>query len=440
MATETEHILSTLRQRYDEITAYVPPPRSRAERLRIVRTKKEAYGLLRAITLIEGLDPEAATTDPRGALGAILEASPSADKPLHWHPHFNDSGVEAWNSEDGKWRVAKDDAGYALAARFLGSLSPLVLGHFSDSVDAFGAAATLSQNLDPEGFTNLAGLITYWKNAYDAQHLSLKEARAEADSVARHDASSVENWEFALLVRDAASSRLSDAYRVLNDIPADTLAATHVIDTMRRHLRLVASALNGTDLIARCEHCKKAITQQTDGTWWAQDGAVTLCAPELPHTPLHTSRVTSSYQESLGAQQDEITTLRLELDTLKSENSVTAASFLKRAQYCKERSTKVSDPDFASRWETMALVYNRCYLMLAGREEASIADVGSPTIPDTKTIRSKYPVATTFMDGSYKSDGYKPDDAIPYQALHVIQDLCDEVDTLRATSSDLASD
>jgi hypothetical protein len=120
------------------------------------------------------------TTSSEAALIDALGHTRSSPAPtqLLWRKRLDQ---EAWNSDDGRWRVTQTDAGYELSLALLATFDPPVFATLPGPVDAFDVAALLTDTIDSKGFDALRDLVTYWQNAYDAQHLSLKDARAEAD-------------------------------------------------------------------------------------------------------------------------------------------------------------------------------------------------------------------------------------------------------------------
>jgi hypothetical protein len=361
------------------------------------------------------------TTSTEAALMAAVTPEPST--PLFWHKRA--SAEEIWNSDDGRWRVTGTDAGYTLAAAYLATFDPPVLATLPRDVDAFDTAALLTRVIDSEGFDALRSLVTYWQNAYDAQHLSRKDARAESDHAR------------AVLV--AVRTRTDHASRVLGDMPGP-LDATQVADIAKHHLRLIIEALDGDAQVqaVRCVHCGNEVTEQTDGTWFALDGSITLCAPNLPHEPVpprhevfidsdgqNSIRLTraaleeshsnsfrlwrqelDAYKQATDELQDENISLRAERDYLAAElesaratitsltdtstrqiedlqserdaalakNSVTAEEFDHRSAYAKKLAESGMDPEWADKYKTLSTIFDTCAEILRADSPANSPD------------------------------------------------------------------
>lgn len=335
-------------------------------------------------------------------------ASARSSHPLIWRKRLDQ---EAWNSDDGRWRVAKIRGGYELSLALLATFDPPVLVTSPTDVAAFDTAAFLTDTIDSGGFDALRSLVTYWQNAYDAAHLAAKDARAGEDS--------------AHATLAAVRSRAADAWKTLCAVPTG-LDADRVIDIAKRDIGLITEALGDPGQVPaiRCAHCDNVVTEQTDGTWFAEEGSITLCAPNLPHEPTpsrhevfvaedgqNSIRLTreaaeesyrnsirlqrlelDAYKQSHNVLEDENIALRAERDYLAAElesarstinassrqieelqgerdtalakNSATASDMRHRAAYAKQLAESGMDPEWAEKYKTLSGIFDTCATIL----------------------------------------------------------------------------
>jgi hypothetical protein len=279
-----------------------------------------------------------------------LSESP-APKPLLWHRRLGPE--EIWNSDDNRWRVTKQDAGYALALALLATFDPPVLATLPSPEDAFDVAARLTDTIDSAGFDQLRELITYWQNAYDAAHLSAKDARAGEDS--------------ARATLAAVRSCTAHASRALGDMPGplDLAQPRHEIfvdSDGQNSIRLTREALeeSHSNSFRLWRQELDAYKQATDEL---QDENISLRAErDYLATELESARSTVTSLTSASARSLE--ELRGERDAALAKNSATASDMRHRGAYAKKLAESGMDPEWADKYKTLSGIFDTCAVIL----------------------------------------------------------------------------